>query len=110
MPSTRVHNNHIKPFFFELGHTLCCDCDRIGFGVGTKVGDFGLGGRLTSLVERASAECICADNGGFESAFLVVDGQLFGENVRVSGRLLCKGRNANEIDRRHSAYPKKKKG
>lgn len=77
MPPTRIHYNHIKPLLLEFRDTLSGDGDGIGFGVGAKVGYFRFRCGLPGLVECAGAECVGADDGGFEAAALVVDCELW---------------------------------
>lgn len=64
MPPTRIHNNNLKSLLFEFRDALCGDGDGVRLGVGSEVRDFGFGGGLSSLVERACAEGVGADDAG----------------------------------------------
>lgn len=76
MPSGSIHDDHFEFLFLELHHALSSDRDGVGFGVGTEVRYFGFCGGLASLVKGAGTEGVCADDAGFEAAFLVIDCQL----------------------------------
>lgn len=85
MPARRIHNNHIEPFLLELRHTFRGNRYGVGFGVRPEVSDFGFGCGLAGLVECAGAECVGADDGGFEPPALVVDCKLGRGRSRESG-------------------------
>jgi len=69
----RIHDNHVKSFFLKFWNTLSSNYDWVCLGVRSKVGYFRLGCWLPRLIEGAGAERVCANDGGFEPAFLVVD-------------------------------------
>ena len=76
MSSRGIYDNQIEPLLLEFSYALCCDRDWICLGIGTKVGHFCLSGGLTCLIESASSECVCANDGRFEPSLLIVYSKL----------------------------------
>ena len=70
-----VDDDHFKSLFLEFCNTLGCNGDWIRFSVGTKVGYFSLGCRLSGLIKSTCAEGIRTDNTRLEATFLIVDSQ-----------------------------------
>ncbi len=72
MSPRRVYNDDFKAFLFELSHSLSCDRDGVRFRIRAKVSYFGLGRRLSCLIESTSTEGISAHNSRSEASLLVM--------------------------------------
>lgn len=60
--TTRIYDDDFESLLLEFRDTLRRDGDRIGFGVGPKVCDFGFRRGLTRLVECTGTEGVSTDN------------------------------------------------
>lgn len=72
MSTRRVNDNDLETFLFEFSNTLCCYYDWISLGVRTKVSYFGLGRRLSGLIESPGAESVGTNDRRLESPLLII--------------------------------------
>lgn len=75
MSPRRIHNNDFEAFLLKLSHSLGSNRYGVRFRIRAEVSDFGLGRRLSCLIESTSTEGICTDDSRSKSPLLVMHRQ-----------------------------------